>query len=769
MVLHDQELNTTRDAHHDHEQHGIMVDGKIARLLENPATLGVRQRRIFVISCHGHKAAGQEKEKRVVGIGVGQLEPPTRGRRMFDMSKEAYQVLRRATNLQHLSQTKQAMYVTREWDLESDKRKPYTREVVEALQQQIASLEAKIASMSALSASSPSTLAGISPPSAASLQTTDATNDSLAGGLAHNAHGEGPGSAMSVLADAAASSEGLRAARHAALTQAPNPLAIITHEPPPPPPVLPPEVSSRILRNAFEYALPAFCLVDERSFYADMAEYPTSSTQHYSPFMLYILLGIGCRYLDPNEAGFPVEVCSDPSDRSTRGDRFIDYARYILDNEWHFPKLSTLRALASLSLYMVGKRGFDGASWLHIGSATRVGENFGLHLGIHHLSAPEPNVENDVIRSRQETFFAIFGHEVFMSMHIGRNGTFRPDEFDQQPPPVDPLKDFDQPMYRSSALHWAAKLAIIVSKILACVYARRGIGLAARRAEVPALHLELQTWYHALPGHIKVSAADGTKSPHPHIICLNLMYWLSLIHLHRPFFAKVSSDAVQPSSTEKCLLAASHILRLVKVQQKSHGFRVVHPFFMHAAFAAGTILAMSCTQRGISPTMLQDEQRQAQAGKDLRVIITALKEISSTWSAASGVADTLQALTTIPTPGTLTPPVDSKTANAVDSHIDAANDAVSVLDPSILVTDPASNEMHIQLVESLQQQQQQHQVAVTSMGLPVSLTQQSFPCFSEQMFPSWNWGQEDTALEFAMNTMGANNPFSGLPGGNLPW
>ncbi|KAK4055461.1 hypothetical protein OIV83_000007 [Microbotryomycetes sp. JL201] len=654
-----------------------------------------------------------------------------------------------------------------EWDLEHDKRKPYTREVVEALQQQISSLEAKIASMQSLSASSPSSLSGISPPSASSHSVAETANDSLAGGLARNAHGElrfyGPGSAMSVLADAAASAEGLKAARHAAVTQAPNPLAIITYDPPPSPPVLSSELSSRILRYAFEFAVPAFCLVDERSFYADMAACPTASTQHYSPFMLYILMGIGCRYLSTDEEIFPFEVCSDENDRSTRGDRFINYARYILDQEWHFPKLSTLRALACLSLYMVGKRGFDGASWLHIGSATRVGENFGLHLGIHHLSAPEAHIDNEATRDRQEAFYAIFGHEVFMSMHIGRNGTFRPDEFDQQPPPVDPLKDFDQPMYRASALHWASKLAIIVSKILACVYAKRGIGLAARRAEVPALHLELQTWYHALPGHIKVSAADGTKAPHPHIICLNLMYWLSLIHLHRPFFSKMTSDAVQPSSTEKCLAAAGHILRLVKVQQKSHGFRFVHPFFIHAAFAAGTILAMSCTQTGISPTALQDEQRQVQASRDLKVIILALREVGVTWDSANAVADTLQALTTIPTPGNTTPPV--------------AMHSTTSFDPSMMVeassaSQEVASDMHAQLLASLHQQQQQTNSSSNSLPIlsaGISLPQQAFPCFSEQMFPSWSWGEQDTALEFAMNTMGANNPFTGLPDGNLPW
>ncbi|ORY78910.1 hypothetical protein BCR35DRAFT_100568 [Leucosporidium creatinivorum] len=197
-------------------------------------------------------------------------------------------------------------------------------------------------------------------------------------------------------------------------------------------------------------------------------------------------------------------------------------------------------------------------------------------------------------------------------------------------------------MYRSSAFHWSSKLAIIACRISSAVYAKRGIGLAARRNCVPALHLELQTWYHALPGHVKVSAADATKSPHPHVIAVNLLYWLTLLQLHRPFFSRVNHPhAAQPNSTEKCLLAASHIVRLIKVQQRGQGYRFVHPTFIHAAFAAGTILVLSSSQTGISPSLAQDSQRQQQAGKDLKVVIQALKEAGATWSAAVGSAETL--------------------------------------------------------------------------------------------------------------------------------
>lgn len=69
---------------------------------------------------------------------------------------------------------------------------------------------------------------------------------------------------MSVLADAAASTGALRAAQHAALTQAAAPLSEFNYAPPPTPPVLAPELQSKLLHNAFEYALAGYSLVDER-------------------------------------------------------------------------------------------------------------------------------------------------------------------------------------------------------------------------------------------------------------------------------------------------------------------------------------------------------------------------------------------------------------------------------------------------------------------------------------------------------------------------
>ncbi|SCV70666.1 BQ2448_3428 [Microbotryum intermedium] len=418
---------------------------------------------------------------------------------------------------------------TCEWSWE-DKRKPYTKEVVDALKQQIANLECKLAELSTVGnasnrprrpsfneISAAATLSSLAP---GLNEPSTALSPRAAGGLARNAHGElrffGPGSTHILMAQSAANQQSLERSAAHILTRAPNPRIANCLAIPPRPPELDPIFRARLLRLAFDYVLPLFQVVDERRFLSELKAHPHDRTDAYSPFMLNILLGIGCRYLDPEE-DFPREVCSDLNDSSTKGDVFINYARFCLDSEWNWPKISTLRGLVCLALYLTG-RGMDGLAWLYTGMSSLVAENFGLHLLIAHLPNARATVDEELVIARRDAFFAIFSNEVLLAMHIGRNSNFRPDEFDQVPGPIDPSADFDPPLYRSSVFHWSSKLATIANKVLSRVYVKRGEALAARKQEVPSLHLELQTWYHALPSHIKVASSDTVKAPSPLLI-----------------------------------------------------------------------------------------------------------------------------------------------------------------------------------------------------------------------------------------------------------
>jgi len=83
----------------------------------------------------------------------------------------------------------------------------------------------------------------------------------------------------------------------------------------------------------------------------------------------------------------------------------------------------------------------------------------------------------------------------FERTDIGRSIAFPPEMVDTDPPPVVAELDYDSPMYRSSAFHWASRLIFIASKVMSRVYSLKpGISLAQRQAMVPELHLLLESW-----------------------------------------------------------------------------------------------------------------------------------------------------------------------------------------------------------------------------------------------------------------------------------
>ncbi|GAA5920478.1 hypothetical protein JCM1841_003502 [Sporobolomyces salmonicolor] len=534
------------------------------------------------------------------------------------------------------------------YDHQNDRRKPITKDVVQALTMKIEALEAELVQLKAEKsqggAGTPLAVGSSSKPASTA---RDPVTDAFCGGLALNTHGElryyGPTSSFrAILAESTESR--LESARAWSLTRAPIPYAAPADpQLPRKPPLLSAELSTRLIRLAFEYCFSQFGLVDERAFLADLAKSATQRTANYSPFLLHVVLAIGCRYLDPNE-DFPREICGDVNDPATRGDVFIDWARKSVDMEWFHPDISTVRALVGMSVYLAGQA-LDGPALMFAGQTMRLCEDFGMHLDVHRLSIGHGGISEHLRNARRDAFYAAFEHDVLLSSYIGRTPLFSTADIDQPLPTINNEIEFDSPAYRSSCFHVACKLIWIVSRLLETVYSPKpSISLATRQAAVPELHLALERWYHELPSPLRASTPTSSKAPHPHILGLNALYHQTVIMLHRPFFRRTGSDSPISVSTEKCLVSAKHIVRLIKLQRETHGLRFVAPFFQHTCFCSGTILALSATEDSISGTPERDAERMKQARIDLKTIVAALREIGTTWKTAHTSANVLEAL-----------------------------------------------------------------------------------------------------------------------------
>ncbi|KAM0791828.1 hypothetical protein ACM66B_004087 [Microbotryomycetes sp. NB124-2] len=580
---------------------------------------------------------------------------------------------------------------TCEFLLNQDRRKPFTKAMVQALELRINTLESQLAAANAklgLASSAPSPRASngnsweataragggegtsgahtqASTSSAPAALTASAPPsrpgtahghralpiDAFQGGLALNSHGElryyGPTSSYrAVLADAAvaaASNETVEAIRAYSLTRAPIPAALPA-EPALPrrPPDLEPALKAKMFSLAFEHCFSQFDLVPWREFLVDSDQRPFERTPHSSPFLINCVLAIGARYLEPEEA--PQGCCSIPTDPDTRGDVFATYARHLLDQELYCPAISTIKGLLVLGLYLA-MRGFDGPCTMFTAQAFRLVEDFGLHLGVHRLTVGKGFVPEELNNARRNMFWTAYSVDLSTSIFIGRKLYFPPDHIDIDFPHIVAEIDYDEPMYRSSALHWSAQLCLIGARIMHQIYSLRSdVSFSQRQKSVPELHLQLEKWHHALPNHLRVSTSDPSKAPHQHVIALNMYYSMLHIQLHRPFFRRHSRDPTTNVSTDKCLTAASNIVRLIKLLRRGSGLRFTAPSVQHSAFCAGTILAISAAEDRISDNPRLDRERRVQAQKDLSTIVESMKEIGKTWTTAHTSATVLEAI-----------------------------------------------------------------------------------------------------------------------------
>lgn len=143
----------------------------------------------------------------------------------------------------------------------------------------------------------------VSPPNRVAQGPTSCYRSVLVATPSHSIGDSVPTASQPIMPSAA-----LQALRSYSLTRAPIPTAAPC-DPiyPTRPPDLSPDLKARLFRLAFEYCFSHYNMVPERQFYQDLQMHPNERTQFYSPFLMHVVLAVGCRYLQP-EDDYPPEV-----------------------------------------------------------------------------------------------------------------------------------------------------------------------------------------------------------------------------------------------------------------------------------------------------------------------------------------------------------------------------------------------------------------------------------------------------------------------------
>ncbi|CZR69962.1 related to pathway-specific regulatory protein [Phialocephala subalpina] len=333
---------------------------------------------------------------------------------------------------------------------------------------------------------------------------------------------------------------------------------------------LPRETISQLLQIHWTWISPMFMWVYRPAFMRDM----TTDGPYFSQFLLIVLCAHAARFHDRQV-----------------GDMLISRARLLLGTEIHRPSsIPTVQALLQLSARDLAF-GSISQAWLYSGMAFRMVSDLGLHqstakmVELGHLSSEDLEIRRRAI-----------------SLYLGRMPALTELPFDPAPELMDQFSEHEQwnPCYGESGnlseipggsyppmeshavscFENSCKLAVILNDIILQLYSRR----APTQISLRSIRDKLNSWRAKSPRHL-VYDPDALPeiSPPPHILTQNLLFYTTMILLHRPFY----SSAVHHTA---CRNAADNVEKLLLLLEKTFGFHRITYLMAYCIYTAASVI-----------------------------------------------------------------------------------------------------------------------------------------------------------------------------------
>ena len=277
-----------------------------------------------------------------------------------------------------------------------------------------------------------------------------------------------------------------------------------------------------------------------------------------------------------------------------------------------------------------------------------------LDLGLHR-NCDHWNIPPDERERRKRVFWCCFVVDRLISAIYGRTATFEERDCDV-PFPTD---DDELPVASSasSVTEGAAdgenndtsgpkivetfvrliQITDILGHVLRNVYYAKARNHASQQHlehVLTGLNRELTNWYNRLPPALQykppnTESGETARSPPIVIAQIHMIYYTTLILLHRPFIPGNSAPtgSTVPSSYKTCISAARSILDIVNVLFSENKIRFVVNYAVYCLFTAGIMfIKMASTDQ-------QDKVFDAKIY--INKIMRALDEIDRTWMNAA--------------------------------------------------------------------------------------------------------------------------------------
>jgi len=430
-------------------------------------------------------------------------------------------------------------------------------------------------------------------------------------------------------------------------------------------------------------------------------------TNRISILLLLVMFSISSRYSD-RCSSMPIE-----GQYCNARDDYLEKAKQMLNLDYGNSKLTNCQSLILMAYREIGA-GAMAESWLYTGMAIRMAQDMGLFRDVDKWFMPVKKFTYVDKQIRKRVWWACVNMDKYVSTYMGRPmmiferdydtafpSADEPDEHErwggctskrssmelptihpnhpktaQDPqgaelagaqisdpivveqqssgahsPTRDPNDTIEQKSYTISCFNRAASLSVLISRIVANIYAIR-IRVIGQSSEtlLSLLDQNLARWYLDLPEQLRYRphpihprpCKTGSKdldsekrAPTPHLLTLHAQFYTALILLHRPFIpasrpqdrtGNFSGDAPPPHPSHSiCTTAANAITHIAQTYHEAFGLRHAPAFLVYYIFTAAILHVNNAnSEPGLALT----------AKSNLLKCMKCLKEMAPTWTGA---------------------------------------------------------------------------------------------------------------------------------------
>ncbi|CAG8528580.1 13543_t:CDS:2 [Acaulospora morrowiae] len=386
------------------------------------------------------------------------------------------------------------------------------------------------------------------------------------------------------------------------------------------------EISDHLLEIYFTHIHPILPVLYRPRFFDQLKD-----KEHLPHLLLNSIYSFAARFSNKPE------LRKYPDDPESAGDIFFDRAKALLDNDYDNARVTTIQALVVLSMREYGAARVT-RGWLYAGMASRMAQDLGMHRNSERWHLIKQTHEER--EEQKRVFWACFVIDRIPSAHLGRPLAIDEKDVDVDHVTSSPISTSSgSPAPTNASPHAVShsisrfnsliKLCEITGKIIQNIYAIRNNLPTTGETVLPILNSSLEVWFKSLPPHLQYDPSSDQSSDTT-TLCLHIIYYSTLILLHRPYTASNnSSHSVCTSAANAITEIADTMLRR---NQLSHSMNPV----VYCVFTAAVIHIYNATQA--------DRLTSEPAKRNLNKSLEVLEFLKRIWPSALRYSDMLEGL-----------------------------------------------------------------------------------------------------------------------------